>query len=112
MNSTSCAVQHHVQDVDVLDGLPTMPANIKEQMPELAKFLQGLAANIGRDEVQRMLKSSVDLRRAYDSDDYQAVRAVYGRGLGWVTWLENGYLVGVPAVAMATFARRHRERRG
>ena len=110
METTTCAVQHGVQQVDVVDGLLPMPASIKAQMPELAALLQSLAANIGREAVQKQLQASVDLRRAFDADDYKAVRAVYRRGDGWVDATENGFQVGVPAAAMQTFARRHRGR--
>lgn len=108
MESTACDVQHHGQQVDVVDGLPPMPTNIKLQMPECAAFLQSLAANVGRDQVQQMLKASVDLRRAFDRNDYAAVRAVYRRGHGWIDWAEAGYLVGVSSDAMTRFARQHR----
>ncbi len=108
MESTACDVQHHGQQVDVVAGLLPMPTNIKNQMPQCAAFLQSLAANIGRDQVQQMLRASVDVRRAYDRDDYAAVREIYRRGQGWVFWSEAGHLVGVPADAMTEFARRHR----
>jgi hypothetical protein len=110
MESKACDVRDNGQDVDVLDGLPPMPTSIKAQMPELAAFLQSLAANIGRDRVQLQLKGSVDLRKAYSADDFRAVNGVYRRGHGWVVWQENGFLVGVLADAMAAFAKRHRGR--
>jgi len=112
MDSTACTVQHHGQHVDGVDGLLPMPTNIKLQMPILAKLLQDLAANLGRESVQLQLKASMDLRRAYDADDYQAVRAVYRRGDGWVSAVENGFCVGVPEEAMKAFARRHRGNHG
>lgn len=108
METTTCDVQHGVQHPDVPDGLPPMPTNIKLQMPNLARMLQELAGNIGRDLVQRQLQASVDLRRAFDADDYRAVNAVYRRGDGWVSWSEGGYCVGVPSDVMAAFAKRHR----
>lgn len=108
METKGCAVQHAVRGLDVVDGLPPVPSSIKDQMPDLAAFLQSLAANIGRELVQRQLKASVDLRTAFRLDDYAAVREVYRRGHGWVYWEENGYCVGVPAERMAQFARRHR----
>lgn len=108
METTTCDVQHAVLDLDVVDGLPPVPTSIREQMPDLAAFLQSLAANIGRDHVQLQLKASVDLRLAFRADDYAAVRAVYRRGHGWVHWEERGYCVGVPPDRMAEFARRHR----
>ena len=85
-----------------------MPTNIKLQMPQCAAFLQSLAANVGRNQVQQMLKASVDLRRAFDRNDYAAVRAVYRRGHGWIDWAEGGFLVGVASEAMSEFARQHR----
>ncbi len=108
METMTCDVQHPVRDLDVLDGLPPAPTSIKDQMPDLAAFLQSLAANIGRDHVQLQLKASIDLRRAFLSDDYAAVREVYRRGHGWVYWEERGYCMGVPAGRMIEFARRHR----
>lgn len=112
METTTCDVQHAVRDLDVVDGpaaLPPMPTSIKVQMPQLSAFLQSLATNIGREHVHRQLQASINLRKAFDADDYQAVRAVYRRGAGWVDWQENGYCVGVPSDSMAAFARRHRE---
>jgi hypothetical protein len=108
METTTCDVQQSVRHVDAVDGLLPMPTNIKVQMPDLASMLQQLAANVGRDTVQRQLQASVDLRHAYDADDYRAVNAVYRRGDGWVSWSENGYCVGVPSDVMAAFAKRHR----
>lgn len=112
METIACAVHQSVHQVDVVDGLtdglPPMPTNIKEQMPGLASMLQYLAVQIGRDAVQRQLKASIDLRRAYDADDYQAVNAMYRRGHGWVDCQEGGFCVGVPKQAMQTFALKHR----
>ena len=108
MESTTCTVQHHGQHVDGVDGLAPMPTSIKDQMPVLARMLQDLAANMGRESVQLQLKASMDLRRAFDADDYQAVSAVYRRGDGWVSAVENGFCVGVPDAAMKAFAQRHR----
>jgi len=109
MKSTTCDVRDNDRDVDVVDGLPPMPASIKNQMPKLATLLQSLAAQLGRDSVQLQLKASMDLRRAFDADDYRAVSEVYRRGHGWVAATENGFCIGVPAPAMQEFARRHRE---
>lgn len=112
MESTACAVRRSVQlteELDGLDGLGPMPPNIRDLMPELAAMLRSLAAQIGDTGVQTMLRASIDLRRAYDADDYRAVAEVYGRRQGWLTWAEGGYQVGVPSEHMAAFARRHRE---
>lgn len=111
MESTTCDVQHNVRQLDVVDGLPIQPNNIKEQMPVLAQQLQSLAANVGRESVQRMLKASMDLRAAFDANDYRAVNEVFKRGHGWVAAQENGFCVGVPENVMRDFAKRHRRAR-
>jgi len=108
MESIAYTGQHTGQQVDVVAGLAPMPTSIKDQMPILAKMLQDLAGNMGRESVQLQLKASMDLRRAYDADDYKAVSAVYRRGDGWVTAEENGFCVGVPDAVMKAFAHRHR----
>ena len=110
MESTACNVRDDARDAMVPDGLPPIPTNIKEQMPELAEMLQRLSVQLGRDSIQLQLKASIDLRRAFDADDYDAVRAVYRRGHGWIDWQENGYCIGVPEWAMRTFAQHHRSR--
>lgn len=110
MESTTSDVQQDVQQFSVVDGggLPPAPTSIKEQMPLLAEFLRDLASKYSRDAVGRMVQASVDLRKAYDRDDYQGVREVYQRGCGWIDGIEGGYCLGVPAEAMRTFAQRHR----
>jgi hypothetical protein len=114
METTACAVHQPVQHLDVVDGsgevdgLAPMPTNIKDQLPGLAAMLQYLATQIGREAVQLQLKASIDLRKAYDADDYRAVNAIYRRGHGWVDCQEAGYCVGVPKQAMQTFALKHR----
>jgi hypothetical protein len=109
MESTTCDVQHNGQQVGVVDGLSPTPTSIKDQMPELAKLLQDLAVNGGRESVQVMLKATMDLRRAYEVDDYAAVCAIYRRGDGWINAQENGFCMGVPDADMKAFAKRHRE---
>jgi hypothetical protein len=114
MESITYAVQNNVQDLkelDGVDGLAPMPTSIKDQMPAIAKFLQDLAANMGRDHVAAMVKASIDLRKAYDRDDFKAVSEVYARKQGWVTCLESGYQLGVPDAQMSAFAKRHRSNR-
>ncbi len=108
MKSTTCDVRDNDRDVTVMDGLLPVPASIKTQMPGLAEMLKSLVDQIGRDAVQLQLKASIDLRRAFDADDYRAVNEIYRRGHGWIDWQENGFSIGVPAVAMQTFAQRHR----
>jgi hypothetical protein len=108
MESTTCAVRDNDRDVCVPDGLAPVPGNIKLQMPGLASMLQYLAEQLGRESVQLQLKASIDLRRAFDADDYAGVNQVYRRGNGWIYWPENGFLVGVPEDAMREFAARHR----
>lgn len=111
MRSTTYAVQDDVQLTEQLDGLaalPPVPVSIKEQMPGIAGFLQELAANMGREHVAGLVKASIELRRAYDRDDFRAVGAAYGSGRGWVTCCEAGYQLGVPEIHMAAFAKRHR----
>jgi hypothetical protein len=108
MESTTYDVQQTRPAFNLLDGLPIQPTNIKEQMPLLAQQLQSLAANVGRESVQRMLKASMDLRAAFDANDYRAVNEVFKRGHGWVAAQENGFCVGVPENAMRDFAKRHR----
>jgi hypothetical protein len=110
METTTCAVQHHGQQLDGVDGLLPPPTNIKEQMPQLASTLQWLSGNLGRESVVRQLKASMDLRKAYDADDYRAVNAVYKRGHGWIDCEEGGFCVGVPRRFMEAFAKRHRGR--
>lgn len=108
MESTTCDGQHHDQQVDVVAGLEPSPTNIKTQMPQLSIWLQDLAVNMGRESVQAMVKATMDLRRAFDADDYAAVSAVYRRGDGWINAQENGFCMGVPDAAMKAFAKRHR----
>jgi hypothetical protein len=112
MNSTACVVQDAVrltEELDGLDELQPVPTSIRDQMPGLAVMLQSLAGQIEQGGVHAMLRVSIDVRRAYDADDYRAVAAVYARRLGWLTWAEGGFQVGVPAEHLAAFARRHRE---
>lgn len=111
MKSITCNVHDKKTDVDVVDGLLPVPTSIKDQMPLLAQMLQVLSAQLGRDAIQRQLRCSMDLRKAFDADDYQGVRAVYRRGDGWIDWQEAGYCIGVPAQAMQEFAKRHRSAR-
>lgn len=108
MESTSCDGQHNGQQIDVVAGLLPVPTSIKDQMPQLATILQDFAANMGREDIQLQVKASIDLRRAFDADDYQAVSAVYRRGHGWIDWQENGFCIGVPGWAMKAFVKRHR----
>lgn len=108
METNSCDGQHHGQQVDVVAGLLPVPNSIKDQMPVLAGLLQDLAANLGRESVQLQVRASIDLRRAFDADDYAGVSAVYRRGVGWIDAQENGFCVGVPAAAMQAFTKRHR----
>lgn len=111
METTACDVQHDVRMVDEADGLPPLPRSIKEQMPVLAGWLQELAGQLGRDHVDRMVRASVDLRKAFDRDDYEAVQEVYRRGHGWIDSTEGGFCMGVPADRMKEFAKKHREAR-
>ena len=108
METTTYDVHHNDQQPDVMDGLLPPPSNIKVQMPGLAAQLQFLAGNLGRESVTLQLKASIDLRKAFDADDYRAVNAIYKRGHGWIDWEEGGYCVGVPKRAMQAFAKRHR----
>jgi hypothetical protein len=108
MESTTCDGQHHDRNSDEVAGLKPQPTNIKEQMPQLATMLQDFSGQFGRERVQLQVKASIDLRRAFDADDYEAVRAVYRRGHGWIDWEENGFCIGVPGWAMKAFAKRHR----
>lgn len=110
METTTCDVHHHDHQSAEVDGLLPPPSNIKLQMPGLAAQLQFLAGNLGRESVTLQLKASLDLRKAYDADDYKAVSAIYKRGHGWIDWEEGGYCVGVPKRAMQAFAKRHRGR--
>lgn len=110
METTTCTVQHYDQHVDGVDELLPPPTNIKEQMPSLAAQLQWLSGNLGRESITLQLKASIDLRKAYDADDYRAVSAVYKRGHGWIDWEEDGYCVGVPKRFMQAFAARHRRK--
>jgi hypothetical protein len=79
-------------------------------MPLLAAMLQDLSAQLGRESIQAQLKASMDLRKAFDADDYQAVNAIYRRGHGWIDWQEAGFCIGVPSAAMQAFAKRHRSK--
>ncbi len=108
METTTCTVQHHGQHPDGVDGLLPPPTSIKDQMPQLAAMLQNLSSQLGRDNVQRLVKASMDLRKAYDADDYREVSKVYARGHGWTNWEEGGYSLGVPNAAMQAFAKKHR----
>ncbi len=112
MESTTCAVHQLVHRTETADGLPDLapaPTSIKDQMPELAALLQQLAASMGRDQVQAMVKAATALRVAYDRDDFGAVSQAYARGDGWIDAAEGGCQVGVPKPYMAAFARRHRQ---
>lgn len=114
MESITYAVQDAVQLTEELNGmdkLAPMPASIKDQMPGNAQTLQELAANMGRDFVAAMVKASIDLRKAYDRDDFRVVSEVYARKQGCITALEGGYQLGVPDAHMAAFAKRHRVQR-
>lgn len=114
MESITYAVQKTVQLTEVLDGLdalPPMPTTIKDQMPCIAGFLQQLAANMGREHVAAQVKASIDLRKAYDRDDFAAVSEVYARKQGWVTCTEGGFQLGIPDLHMSAFAKRHRSNR-
>lgn len=111
MNSTTCDVQDDVQytaRLDGLDALPPVPTSIKEQMPNMAATLQGIAGYMGREFVGAMVKASMDLRRAYEADDYPAASQVYARKDGWIACCESGFQLGVPEGHMKAFARRHR----
>ena len=114
MESITYAVQNNVQDFKELDGvdaLAPMPTSIKDQMPGIAGFLQQLAANMGREFVAAQVKASIDLRKAYDRDDFAAVSEVYARKQGWVTCTEGGFQLGIPDLHMSAFAKRHRSNR-
>jgi hypothetical protein len=110
MESISCDVHHGDHLLDVVDAIGPMPTNIKLQMPTLAVLLQSLAANMGREHIHAMVEATVELRRAFDADDYHAVSAIYGRRKGWAEASENGFTFGVPEAAMKAFAARHRRR--
>jgi hypothetical protein len=115
MESTTYAVHQSVHRTENVDGLPDLapaPTSIKEQMPELAALLQQLAASMGCDAVQAMVKAATALRVAYDRDDFGAVSQAYARGDGWIDATEGGCQVGVPKAYMAAFARRHRQTGG
>lgn len=111
MESITCDVRGDVRDMGVPDGLAPAPSNIRNQMPVLAEYLQVLASQLGREHVDLMVRASVDMRQAFDRDDYAGVREVYRRGHGWIDATESGYCLGVPAEFMRQFARRHREAR-
>jgi hypothetical protein len=114
MESITYAVQDCVQLTEQLDGLdtlPPMPTSIKDQMPGIASLLQQLSANMGREGIATTVKAAVDLRKAYDRDDYAGVSAVYARNVGWLTRFEAGYQLGVPDAHMVAFAKRHRSKR-
>jgi hypothetical protein len=100
--------QHNGQQVDVVAGLAPLPTNIKDQMPVLAGLLQKVAVSMGRESINLQIRASMDLRRAYDADDYRGVSAVYRRGHGWINAQENGFCLGVPDAAMKAFVKRHR----
>lgn len=111
MESTTCNVRDNDRDKTTrpdVAGLGPVPSDIKAQMPVLAWMLRNLADQLGRESVQQQLKASVDLRAAFDADDYRGVNAVYRRGHGWIDAEEGGFCVGVPAGVMQAFARRHR----
>lgn len=108
MESTTCDVRESVRDKKNADVLPPVPASIKDQMPLLAATLQNLSAQLGRESIQLQLKASLDLRKAFDADDYRAVNAIYRRGHGWIDCQEGGFCIGVPKAAMQAFAKRHR----
>ena len=111
MKSTSCAVQDDVQETEKLvglDALPPVPTSIKEQMPDMAAMLQSISGYMGREFVGAMVKASMDLRRAYDADDFRAASQVYARKDGWIAGYESGYQLGVPEGHMKAFAKRHR----
>jgi hypothetical protein len=113
MESTTCDVQQGVQQTEVMDGLPKLlpiPSSIKVQMPLLAAHLQQLAASMGRECVDLQVRASLDIRAAYDRDDFRAVSRVYARGHGWIASIEGGACLGVPDEYMRAFARRHRGR--
>jgi len=111
MESTTYAVHQPVHRTESVDGLPALapvPTSIKDQMPQLAAFLQQLAASMGREHVQAMVQAATALRAAYDRDDFAAVSRAYSRGDGWIEAAEGGFQVGVPKAYMEAFARRHR----
>jgi hypothetical protein len=108
MESITCNVRENVRDEIQTDGLPPVPSSIKEQMPLLAAMMQDLSSQLGRESVQLQLQASMDLRKAFDADDYRQVSEIYRRGHGWIDWQEKGYCIGVPAAAMKHFAQRHR----
>ena len=97
MKSITCDVRDNDRDtttrtdVDGLAALPPTPTNIKEQMPLLAAMLKDLAAQLGRERIQFQLKASMDLRKAFDADDYREVNSIYRRGHGWIDWQEAGF---------------------
>ena len=79
-------------------------------MPVLASQLQQLAAQLGRESVNLQVRASMDIRKAYDLDDFRGVSRVYRRGHGWIAAIEGDACLGVPDEYMAAFARRHRGR--
>lgn len=112
MKTTACDVRNAVQKTETLDGLDVLlpaPASIKEQMPHMAAALQSIAQNMGREFVTAMVRASMDLRAAYDADDYRAASRVYARKDGWISCSEGGCQLGVPEAHMRAFARRHRK---
>lgn len=111
MNSTTCDVQNDVQHTAMLDGLdalPPVPTSIKDQMPNMAAMLQSIAGYMGREFVEVMVKASMDLRRAYEADDFRAASLIYARKDGWIACCESGFQLGVPEAHMKAFAKRHR----
>lgn len=112
MKSTTCNVQDDVQKTELLDGLdmlPPVPASIKDEMPNMAAMLQSISGYMGREFVAAMVKASMDLRRAYDSNDFRAASQVYARKDGWIACGESGFQLGVPDAYMKAFANRHRK---
>ncbi len=83
------------------------PTNIREQMPELSAMLRQLAAPpIGRNGVERMIKKSLAMMRAYAAKDSAAYRRLQC-GEGCVNgWIENGFQLGLTSAQHATMKGR------
>ena len=117
MKSTSYAVHQSVHQPKVVDGMAesgrigAVPKSIKAEMPVLAGVLQDLEAGMGAQFVAGLVRTAMEIRRAFDADDFRAVSAVYARRAGWINASEGGYQLGVPEADMRAFAARHRKAR-
>lgn len=95
-----------------MDGNPMAllprPTSIKAQMPVLADQLRQIAAQMGDEMVNTLVRNSIDLMKAYEADDYRAMSAVYRRKTGWINAHEDGVQLGLSTEQVQTFAQRHR----